>query len=71
MLSYTLINSRTQVSDPGPKGHLVQKLSFSNSFGNTIRVLKGSEPDQDRQKGGPDLGPKFMQMLSAEDKSGS
>ena len=31
------------------------------SFGNTIRVSKGLDPDQDRHFVGPDLGPNCLQ----------
>ena len=45
------------------------KLSFSKtSFRNTIRVSNSLDPDQARQKVGPDLGPNCLQR-SADDKS--
>ena len=40
-----------------------------NSFMNTIVVSNGCDPDQDRQKVGPDLGPNCLQRLSADDSS--
>ena len=47
------------------------KISFSkNSFRNTIRVSKGSDPNQDRHSFGPDLGPKlFSLVISKQQKS--
>ena len=38
-------------------------------FRNTIRVANILDPDQDRQNVGPDLGPNYLQRLSADDKS--
>ena len=35
-------------------------------FFNTIRVSKGWDPDQARQNVGPDLGPNYLQNLSAD-----
>ena len=32
-------------------------------------ILSSLDPDQDRHSVGPDLGPSFLQRLSAEDKS--
>ena len=47
MLSYTFINSHSQVSDPGPKCPLVSKSNLSKiSFRNTIRVSNNFDPDQ-------------------------
>ena len=37
-----------------------------NYFSNTIRVANSLDPDQDRQKVGPDLGPNCLQRLSAD-----
>ena len=46
------------------------KINFTkNSFRNTIRVSNGLDPDQDRHFVGPDLGPNYLQRLSADDKS--
>ena len=45
-------------------------MAFSKlTFRNTIRVLNGLDPVQDRHSVGPDLGPNCLQGLSAEDKS--
>ena len=38
-----------------------------NSFRNMIRVSNSSDPDQVRCSVGPDLGPKCLQKLSADD----
>ena len=38
-------------------------------FFNTIRVSNSLDPDQARHFVGPDLGPKCLQMLSANNKS--
>ena len=47
------------------------KLIFKKkSFKNTIRVSNGLDLDQDRHFVGPDLGPNFLQRLSADDNSG-
>ena len=49
--------------------YFFSKLTFSkNPFSNTIRVSNGLDPDQDRHSVGPDLGPNFLQSLSADDK---
>ena len=46
------------------------KSTFSkNSFRNTIRVSNRLDPDQARHFVGPDLGPKCLQKLSADDTS--
>ena len=43
------------------------KSTFSkNSFRNTSRVSNSLDPDQDRGSVGPDLGPKYLQRLSAD-----
>ena len=48
------------------------KLNFSkNSFRNTIRLSKDLDSDQDQHNVGPDLGPKCLQGLSADNKSPS
>ena len=39
------------------------------SFRNTIRVSNSLDPDQARRFVGPDLGPKCLQRLSADDTS--
>ena len=45
------------------------KLTFSkNSFKNTIRVPNSLDTDQDQLSVGPDLGPKCLQRLPADDK---
>ena len=44
---------------------LFSKLTFSkNSFGNTIKVSNGLDPDQDRHSVCPDLGPNCLRRLS-------
>ena len=35
---------------------------------NTIRVLNGLDPNQDRHSVGPDMGPSRLHRLSADDK---
>ena len=46
---------------------IFSKSTFSkNSFGNTIRVSNGLDPDQGRHSVGPDLGPNCLQKLSAD-----
>ena len=46
---------------------LFSKLTFSkSSFGNTIRVSKLLDPDQERCSVSPDLGPNCLQRLSAD-----
>ena len=43
------------------------KLTLSkNSFGNTIKVSNGLDPDQDRCSGGPDLGPNYLQRCALD-----
>ena len=42
---------------------------FKKLIGNTIRASNNLDPDQDRHSVGPDLDPKCLQCLSAEDKS--
>ena len=43
---------------------------FKKSFWNlSCRVANGLDPDQDRRSVGPDLSPKCLQRLSADDKS--
>ena len=47
---------------------IFSKLNFlKNSFRNTTRVSNSLDPDQARQNIGPDLGPKCLQRLSADD----
>ena len=43
-------------------------LFQKNYFRYTFRLSNGSDPDQHRQKVGPDLGPNCLQRLSADDK---
>ena len=46
------------------------KLVLSEKiFKNTFRVSNSLDPDQDRHKVGPDLGPNYLQRLSADNKS--
>ena len=46
------------------------KSTFSkNSFRNTIRVSNSLDPYQDQHSVGPDLGPSYLQRLSADEKS--
>ena len=48
------------------------KLTFSNEINSETLLESVSnclDPDQDRQNVGPDLGPKCLQRLSADDKS--
>ena len=46
------------------------KINFlKNYFRNAIRVLKSLDPDQARHLVVPDLGPNYLQMLSADDTS--
>ena len=48
---------------------LFSKLSFSkNSFRNTIRVSNGLDPNRDQCSLSPDLGPIYLQKLSADNK---
>ena len=48
----------------------LSKLTFSvNSFRNTISLSNGLNPDKGRHSVSPDLGPKCLYMLSADDKS--
>ena len=42
---------------------------LKKKFRNTISVPNGLDPNQARHFVGPDLGPKCMQRLSADDKS--
>ena len=42
---------------------------FKEFFRNTVRVLNGLDPDQDRHYVSPDLCPNCLQKLSADDKS--
>ena len=44
-------------------------LFSKNSFRTAFRVSNGLDPDQDRHYVGPDLGPKCLQRISADDKS--
>ena len=44
-------------------------INNSKTFSNTIRVINGLDPDQDRRYVGPDLGPNCLQILSADDNS--
>ena len=46
-----------------------QSTFSKNSFRNNIRVSNSLDPDQARQNVGPDLGPNFLQRLSADDTS--
>ena len=39
---------------------------FKSSFRNTIKASKKLDPDQARCFVGPDLGPSYLQMLSAD-----
>ena len=39
---------------------------FKNSYKNTIRVSNGLYPDQNRRSVGTELGPNYLQMLSAD-----
>ena len=49
---------------------LIKKINqFKNSFRNTIRVSNASNPDQDQQNVGPDLGLTCLQRSSTVDKS--
>ena len=45
------------------------KLTFSIFFRNTTRMSNSLDPNQARHFVGPDLGPKGLQRLSADDKS--
>ena len=49
--------------------HFFQKYFFQKIFGNMIRVSNGLDPDLDRHFAGPDLGPNYLQRLSADDKT--
>ena len=42
---------------------------LKNSFRNAIRVSNSLDPDQARHFVGPDLGPSYLQRLSADDTS--
>ena len=47
----------------------LSKLAFSvKSFGNSLRVPNGSDPDQDRYNVGLGLGPNCLKRLSAGDR---
>ena len=48
---------------------IYQKILYKKSFGNTVRVSNGLDPDQARRIVGPDLGPSCLQKFSADDKS--
>ena len=49
---------------------LFSKLTYSkNAFRNTIRVTHSLDPDQDRCFVSPDLGPKCLRRLPADNKS--
>ena len=50
-------------------GFLKKKKKIQKAFRNTIRVSNSLDPDQARHFVGPDLGPKCLQRLSADDKS--
>ena len=39
---------------------------FKNYYRNTIRVSNGLYPDQNRRSVGTELGPNYLQMLSAD-----
>ena len=45
---------------------LIQINFFKNSFRNTRRVSNGLYPDQNRRSVGTELGPNYLQMLSAD-----
>ena len=51
-----------------PSDDFFQKKIQKNSFRNTFRVSNGSDPDQDQQNVGPDLGLNCLQRLSVDDK---
>ena len=44
-------------------------LISKNCSRNTVRVSNSLDPDQDSHFVGPDLGPNYLQELSADDKS--
>ena len=45
---------------------LIKINFFKKSFSNTIRVSNGLYPDQNRRSVGTELGPNYLQMLSAD-----
>ena len=45
---------------------LIKINFFKNSDRNTIRVSNGLYPDQNRRSVGTELGPNYLQMLSAD-----
>ena len=47
-------------------GILIKINFFKNSYRNTIRVSNGLYPDQNRRSVGTELGPNYLQMLSAD-----
>ena len=47
----------------------LNKLFQKSSFRNTIRVSNSLDPDQAPHFVGSDLGPNYLQRLSADDKS--
>ena len=44
-----------------------KSTSSKNSFKNTITLSNSLDPDQARHLVGPDLGPNYLQRLSADD----
>ena len=42
---------------------------FKDSFTNTLRLTNGLDPDQRRRSVCPDLGPNYLEWLSADDRS--
>ena len=67
---HPLLLTRIQVSDPGPIGPLVFKITFSKSyFKNTIWVSNSLVPDQARCDVEPDLVPDCLQNLSTDNTS--
>ena len=57
------------MSDPGPMGPQVSKLTFSkNSFRISIRVSNSLDPDQHRRFFSPDLGSNCLQKLTVDNK---
>ena len=48
---------------------ILKIIFFKNIFQNTITESISLDPDEARSFVGPDLGPNFLQRLSAEDKS--
>ena len=47
---------------------LIKINFFKNYFKNTIRVSNGLYPDQNRRSVGTELGPNYLQMLSADNE---